>query len=683
MFGTEKSPRQRGSIDSRYRRAAKKKSWQPYEHETTDDGRHAAYLPSKRFTMPPKSGLGRPFEVIYFDTPEAAQEAAETAQEQARINQEFSSLQQTSSHFWGIDQSTDGRYVVRVPGLVDKKRGWIAGSTDKYFETWDEAKNAYFEALEKDETLANRPIVELQLDQAGNRIAFSHFDDFRPSVVPDTETYALPKVIEDYLDEQEEKVMENPNAMTYQKTVAEKRWQGNLFNFVEEYINSDEGKKIARQLDIKNLNALTPRQAIMLANQVVIDLTKYNRREARQGKAGETKSDQSTALEILQDGLAHQGEEDWEGNGICRNFTCCVKAIFDALKQYQTTYSRLTNSYCVYHSDMESFQPEHKERFSRTHSMEPEIGARIGHAWNTFITATREGANATISDATWAKRDLETGKLADIDQTLLRMEPFVHEMTLGLTEDAPEQERQIREALNYYGMQMDRPSVNYKEGKMRERRFFAARALDIIHQHKIHDDLPVGLVHHLAREVLVLAQEDILDTRDFHTTLEVAASHPSNISISSLLTKVLAKKRCADGMDAGFFISPNNEIQRQIYDLIKTRKDYQAILTRNPKFRTRMREAVPEIFKEFDPENNEGDYKEYIDYINNSQYLSRTGGMNKAYGYKSGGITQAIERARRKLETINPTHYQQDVAELEDWQMLRDFDKLHRMMKEK
>ena len=68
-----------------------------------------------------------------------------------------------------------------------------------------------------------------------------------------------------------------------------------------------------------------------------------------------TKADQNTAFEILQDGLKNRGNEDWEGNGICRNFASSVKAVFEAIKANQTDLSRLRDTYCLYEGHEKQF----------------------------------------------------------------------------------------------------------------------------------------------------------------------------------------------------------------------------------------------------------------------------------------------------------------------------------------
>jgi hypothetical protein len=164
-------------------------------------------------------------------------------------------------------------------------------------------------------------------------------------------------------------------------------------------------------LGIEHLDALTPKQAIDLATRIVIDLTKYKWSDTKDVKSDvslkpeKTGADKSTVQQLLQEGLNRRNDPNWEGNGICRNFASSVKAVFEALKASQTRFSQLRDTYVLYEGGMDEFAPKRQKK----NVMEMD---RTGHAWNTFVTVSREGAaNATIIDATWAKRNLDTKKL--------------------------------------------------------------------------------------------------------------------------------------------------------------------------------------------------------------------------------------------------------------------------------
>lgn len=377
-----------------------------------------------------------------FATREEAEQAIATSREADRVLFDRASLEKTyQKHFFRIDETKEGKFRVVLSGLVDSKNGYYIGISYREFDTWDEAKEHFLQSRENEEKLMQKPLLEVQTGE-NEKIAFFQLDAFNPRVAPSKQPHEIPDSIKTYLMSKGRLDGTEPSASTYQETIKEKDWKQKLFSFVSSYLEKD-GAETLKELGIEHLDALTPKQAIDLATRIVIDLTKYKWSDTKEAKGDislkpeKSGADKNTVQQLLQEGLNRRNDPDWEGNGVCRNFASLVKAVFEALKANQTRFSQLHDTYALYERGMDEFAPKRQKE----NVMEMD---RTGHAWNTFVTVSREGAaNATIIDATWAKRNLDTKGVEGLDHTLLRMEPVVYAVGQNLSEAAPNREDQL------------------------------------------------------------------------------------------------------------------------------------------------------------------------------------------------------------------------------------------------
>jgi hypothetical protein len=321
-----------------------------------------------------------------FRTKEEADQAVERVQENVKEYLERASLKKTFTYFYRINKAPDGKFCVVLPGLIDSKTGNYVGTIERIFDSWKQAKEYFLEQKENEEALTQNPLLEIQTGE-DERIAFSDLDAFNPHVAPSEKSHEIPNSIKKYLLDKEKLAGTDISASTYQETIKEKDWERKLYSFVVEYLEKN-GPEIAKQLGIENLESLTPKQAIELATQIVIDLTKYKWSDSGEQKLKssekleKTKADQSTALQLLREGQLNKENSDWEGNGVCRNFASLVKAVFEALKANQTRFNQLRDTYCLYEGDTETFAPKRED----TDVFEMQ---KSGHAWNTFVTVSR------------------------------------------------------------------------------------------------------------------------------------------------------------------------------------------------------------------------------------------------------------------------------------------------------
>ena len=611
-----------------------------------------------------------------FETREEADQAAEKARESAKEHFERASLEKTfTKYFYRIDETQDGKFRVVLPGLVDSKTGYYVGTTHRDFESWQQAKEYFLQQRESEERLTQKPLLEIQT--SGNeKIAFSDLDSFNPRVAPSEKAHEIPASIEKYLLGKEKLSGTEPGASTYQETVKEKDWERQLYSFVSSYLEKD-GAETAKQLRVENLDSLTPKQAIELATQIVIDLTKYKWSDTKEqrgetAKPEKTKADQSTVLQLLREGQLRRNDSDWEGNGVCRNFASSVKAVFEALKANQTKFSQLRDTYCVYEGGAEIFAPKRGKKNVF------EIN-KTGHAWNTFVTVSREGAaNAVIVDATWAKRNLETKKVEGLDYTLTRMEPVVNAIGQELQEDAPNKEEQLKHILSFYMLKMEKPGdtggfVSPEE----EKQFYATRALELMIRQGVPQELPKPFVEAIGQEYLKVA--DDADRLEIETVYKISQNNP-DLDFRNIFKNYLKDKQLSN-YHADALMFRDNNLQRAVFEEIKLNKDFDKFLKESPKFRIRMREALPQLFMDFSPATKPEDTAELKSIVGSQGMLRNYEYMIDPRKPSAEKIKSFFEKARQLLKTANLQKYEDNFANLDDYQLVKQFDRIYRELK--
>lgn len=612
-----------------------------------------------------------------FETREEAEQAAERAREGAKEHFERASLEKTfTKYFYRIDETQDGKFRVVLPGLIDSKTGYYVGTTHKDFESWQQAKEYFLQQRESEEKLTQKPLLEIQT--SGNeKIAFSDLDSFNPRIAPSKKAHEIPASIEKYLLGKEKLAGTEPGASTYQETVKEKDWERKLYSFVSSYLEKD-GAETAKQLRVEHLESLTPKQAIELATQIVIDLTKYKWSDTKEqrgdllAKPEKTKADQSSVLQLLREGQLRRDDADWEGNGVCRNFASSVKAVFEALKFNQTKFSQLRDTYCVYEGGAETFAPKRGKK--NVFEMN-----KTGHAWNTFVTVSREGAaNAVIVDATWAKRNLETKKVEGLDYTLTRMEPVVNAIGQELQEGAPDKEEQLKHILSFYMLKMEKPGdtggfVSPEE----EKQFYATRALELMTRQGVPQELPKPLVEAIGQEYLKVA--DDADRSEIETVYKISQSNP-DLDFRNIFKNYLKDKKLSN-YHADALIFRDDNLQRAAFEELKINKDWDKFLKESPKFRVRMRETLPQLFIDFSPATKPEDAAELKHLVSSQRMLSCYEYMIDPRKPSEEKIKSFFEKARQQLRVVNPQKYEESYVKVDDYQLIKQFDRIDRELR--
>jgi len=615
----------------------------------------------------------------YFETREEAEQAAKQAQENAKEYFEKASLEKTfTKYFYRIDETQDGKLRVVLPGLIDSKTGYYVGTTHKEFDTWNKAKEYYLSQRENEEKLTQKPLLEIQINE-NEKIAFSDINSFNPRIAPSKKLHEIPASIEQYLLNKEKLTADvDHGASTYQETIKEKGWETKLFSFVSSYLKK-EGAEIAKELKIENLDALTPKQAVELATQIVVDLTKYKESDAQEQKERKlnekpekTKADQNTVLHLLQEGLNKQNDPEWEGNGVCRNFASSVKAVFEAIKMNQTKFNHLQDTYCLYESGAETFAPK------RVRKNVLEL-SKTGHAWNTFVTISKKGAaDAIIIDTTWAKRNLETKKIEGLDYTLTRMEPVVHAIGQELQGNTPDKEEQLKHIMSFYTLKMEKTGdtggfVSPEE----EKQFYATRALELMTRQGVPQGLPKPFVEAIGREYLKIA--DDTDKTEIETIYKISQSNP-DLDFRNIFRNYLKDKQLSD-YHADSLIFRDDDLQKIVFEEIKPHKDFYNFLKESPKFRVRMRECLPQLFIDFSPTTKPEDMAELKHLVENQRMLNRYKYLIDPREPSEEKIKSFFKQVRQSLREINPQKYDESIVGLNDYQLIKQFNKINEELK--
>ncbi len=599
----------------------------------------------------------------------------------------MSSLEKTyMGSFFRIDALENGKYRVTRPGLIDLKSGYYVGTTSSTFECWDDAAAFYLLSHEKHQKVIHKPLLNIQTAE-NEMIAFSHVKNFNPRVAPSERIHIIPLSAKKYIMSEEKMMGSADSAHTYQQTILEKGWEKALYEFISGYLKA-EGKEVATRLNIVHLDALSPSQALNLSVEVVVDLTKYRCSDTSDSRSdlstppAKTTADVSTVLEILQAGLIHRNDLHWEGNGICRNFASAVKALFEALKENQTRFSQLGNTYCLFDSGKkDEYTPK-----SLTYSfLQINIFAeqdRVGHAWNTFVTVSDTGtSHATTVDATWAIRNPKTNLVEDLDYTLARMEGVVHAIGEALSSEIPKSQQGLAQLLKYYALRIGylypdahklpaTGTLNTKQNEL-ERHYYVARVVELIRRNGVPDELPITLIAAIGRDYVKIAEK--ADVCEIETAYAISQRH-SDINFHQILNSYLNDKSLHN-YHVTALLFRDNSLQKAALEALQTRAGFATLIEGSPMFRVRVREVAPEIVGIFSPETRAGDALELKYLVRQSKYL----GSHELQMSGKPSLEEPrklFEAMRNRLITANPAKYQKDICALDNYEIIRRFDSI-------
>jgi len=338
------------------------------------------------------------------------QHNAQLANIQALSRTALESLGIAAQHYYGADDHFIGRAFDGEHRLIISRQGEERHSTNEDVGNGEDIEAALHDSLTRMrtlETVRTKPITQIEMTESA-AVYFTSLEHYSPRVAPSRDAYPVPSYLEGLMTDSLH------SDATYANTVKHEGWQTEIRSILEGYLSTDPaGKELLDTLKISSLSHLTPEQAVKLSAAFVQNVSKYSYGDVV-AKEGATRADNSTAIELLREGISKKDDQTWEGNGVCRNIASNVKAVFEALKATQAELSMLNNTYVVSNGGADGAGYNDKRRDIRE-SIKLDTA---GHAWNTFVTIDAKGsAVATIIDATWALgHDVDSG-LEHTDRT--------------------------------------------------------------------------------------------------------------------------------------------------------------------------------------------------------------------------------------------------------------------------
>ncbi len=579
-------------------------------------------------------------------------------------------------------------YHVTVPDIIpfaDGRGGGIPHKRVIKYTTWDAAKKTLLSCLQRSKNLEAEKLLAITLPSE-ETFRFFNFVDFDPQVTPSSGTRALSNIVEKYLGYKGENTLDK-SQYTYKQTIKNENWRTDLYSFLSDYLDN-EGADILTDLNIERLDMLTPKQAISLSSRIVLELTAYNEAddsEAGNKKNDRSKADQSTALDILKEGRENKTNEKWQGNGVCRNFACSLKAVFECLKSAQINFSRLNDTYCHYSSDIasnasrsNSFMPK-REQFNAL-----SLSAPIGHAWNTFFTIAENGKiDVSIIDVTWVARNHDAIKqTGNLDHTATRILPIIKTVAQDMTPDFDLYAEQISKIASYYADRLkklnektDRFSVNEQGALLTDALAFGGQQPDFF-------AFPESYVSTVLESAVRIAPELMIEEIEaLHHICE--SSEAYQLDFNGVLTGFLKDKRMSDRRN--YMLSRDDKLQELIFDILKNRKDFDVKIKDQPALYRRLMDIDPTLFVDFDPVASQQDSKVFSHMIERSNGLRRYSSLAMSSGNRTqrpNNIQKITQTARRALEEIDAQVYKKSIASVNDYYLIANFDSLKKALEE-
>ena len=127
----------------------------------------------------------------------------------------------------------------------------------------------------------------------------------------------------------------------------------------------------------------------------------------------------------------------------------------------------------------------------------------------------------------------------------------------------------------------------------------------------------------------------------------------------------------------------DDNLQREVFEELKSSKGFEELVKQSPRFRVRTREAIPELFFDFSPETKPEDAMELKHLLDNSQMLSHYGRTIDPKNLSGEKVKGIFEKARQSLRAINQQRYDEAVSNLDDYQVIKRYDKLYSELRKK
>lgn len=553
----------------------------------------------------------------------------------------------------------------------------------------DKARDAYLDLANQYETEGQNLIARFKVD--GTNFSLGNLDTLDQRIKPTPEPLPVPLIVQETLLSNEALEGSHPSAKTYQNTIEQPHWERELFAFIKDIVDGP-AKHIVDELHIESLHALSPQQAIELSIRLVVDFTTYDETEANNATgpaadhiAGEISSpaDRMTTLQLLEASITNKqrGGDSPEAMGVCRNYASMVKAIFEALKSQQQPANLLSNVYCLYENDSANGRYDPVRTSDEVYNDENDPG----HAWNSFVAITSDEAEVISVDATWGERDLDTGKVKNVDHTVLRMEPMINALLGRMNINDPAEAAEFTKGLMYYVVATE--SLQAPHGrKQLQWEHVALRSLPFVAK-AVEAGLPV--LRKLAEVTIKAAtQVETISSDELQAAYTVAKHANDTRTIDRVIRKYITT--IGPPKHGGYYIVRSDELQRELITSLQQHDNakFISILDRDMKLRIRLRDLGLELTSaEFSPWNNDRDRDELKQLLQESQTGRRL--YEGRWRFKLGGnrpfteadMTMLIDELKTLLKPLLSEAAVITLGQLDNWNVFRKAQQLERSLK--
>jgi hypothetical protein len=118
-----------------------------------------------------------------------------------------------------------------------------------------------------------------------------------------------------------------------------------------------------------------------------------------------------------------------------------------------------------------------------------------------------------------------------------------------------------------------------------------------------------------------------------------------------------------------------------VFEEIKLNKDFDKFLKESPEFRIRTRELLPQLFMDFSPATKPEDAAELKQIVRRQGMLTKYEHMIDPIKPSEEKIKSFFEKARQLLKTVNPQKYNDNFINFDDYQLVKQFDRIYRELK--
>jgi len=263
----------------------------------------------------------------------------------------------------------------------------------------------------------------------------------------------------------------------------------------------------------------------------------YASLETGENKTGNTREDNLSVLELLQEGRVMKSDADWEGNGVCRNYAAVESTVFESPKGQQEPGSHLEQMEVVV-----VVGTEHLPKSIEKVAIENET-----HAWNVFLLTPQQGeVHLSIIDPTWTATEESHRNHPEYqtDYTSERMEGFIYSLGKAISETEPESWRAITGFYRSMIATFDhRPDPQAQE----QRDYYTYRFLQLVKsipkEQQKRDEIEKALQDIENRYIRLLQDPRTNLAKPVGTLLRVLAHRRSNEELQQQLKAYVSKRK--------------------------------------------------------------------------------------------------------------------------------------------